>query len=206
MTMPMGAGHTSIIGRGKSGVPPEIAAQVPFPVTLDDRFQNVAPAVGAMNIAGAQRTPLKVTERVEQEQRMVAGAAEVTSLSRSLLFAMGRTDATVHVENDHLRWTAVMNTVDPCPAHVGQGFNVCISRQKLCLKTPPLAGGRSLSFDGLASNKPPHGGITTETVGVVHQFISTKATKHRTDGTVGPCGAIRSSRYGCLEKYSRQPR
>ena len=104
MTMPMGAGHMSIIGRGKSGIPLGIAAQVPFPVTLDDRFQNVAPAVGAMNIAGAQRTPLKVTERVEQEQRMLTGAAEMTIVSRSLLFAMGRTDAAVHVENDHLRW------------------------------------------------------------------------------------------------------
>ena len=107
-----------------------------------------------MNIAGAQLTPLKVTERVEQEQRMVAGGAEVTIVSRSLLFAMGRTDAAVHVENDHHRWTAVMNTVDPCSAHVGQGFNVCISRQKLCLKTPHLAGGRSLSFDGLTTNNP----------------------------------------------------
>ena len=54
-----------------------------------------------------------------------------------------------------------------------------ITRQKLCLKTPHLAGGRSLSFDGLATNNPPHGGITSETVGVVHVFISTKATKHR---------------------------
>jgi len=110
---------------------------------------------------------------------MLAGAAEVTVKSRSLLFAMGRTDAAVHVENDHLRWTAVMNTVDPCPAQVGQGFNVYVSRQKLCLKTPHLAGGRSLSFDGLATNNPPHAGITSETVGVVHVFISTKATKHR---------------------------
>ena len=103
----------------------------------------------------------------------------MTIVSRSLLFFMGRTDAAVHVENDHLRWTAVMNTVDPCPAHVGQGFNVYISRQKPCLKTPHLAGGRSLSFDGLATNNPPHGGITSETVGVVEAFISTKAAKHR---------------------------
>ncbi len=35
------------------------------------------------------------------------------------------------------------------------------------------------SFDGLATNNLPHGGITSETVGVVHVFISTKATKHR---------------------------
>ena len=61
---------------GEGGISPEIAAQVPFPVTLDDRFQNVAPTVGAMNIAGAQGTPLKVTELVEQEQPMVAGAVE----------------------------------------------------------------------------------------------------------------------------------
>ena len=64
------------VRRGKSGVPSEIAAQVQFRVTLDDRFQNVAPAVGAMNIAGVQRTPLKVTELFEQERRMLAGAAE----------------------------------------------------------------------------------------------------------------------------------
>ena len=31
---------------------------------------------------------------------MIAGADEVTIVRRSLLFAMGRTDATVHVEND----------------------------------------------------------------------------------------------------------
>ena len=31
--------------------------------------------IGNVAIAGAQRTPLKVTELVEQEQRMVAGAA-----------------------------------------------------------------------------------------------------------------------------------
>ena len=64
------------VRRGEGGVPSEIATQVPFPVTLDDRFQNVAPTVSAMNIAGAQGTPLKVTELVEQEQPMVAGAVE----------------------------------------------------------------------------------------------------------------------------------
>ena len=57
--------------------------------------------VGNVAIAGAHRTPLKVTELVEQEQRMLAGAAEVTIVSRSLLFFMGRTDAAVQVENDH---------------------------------------------------------------------------------------------------------
>ena len=53
------------------------------------------------------------------------------------------------------------------------------SRQNLCRKTPHLAGERSLAFDGLATNNPPHGGITSETVGVVQVFNSTTATKHR---------------------------
>ena len=110
---------------------------------------------------------------------MVAGAAEVTIVRRSLLFAMGRADAAVHVENDHLRWAAVMNPVDPRPVHVGQDFNVRIGRQKLRLEPSHLAGGRSLSFDGLATNNPPHGRITSETPGVVYVLITTKATKHR---------------------------
>ena len=42
-----------------------------------------------------------------------------------------------------------------------------------------LARGRSLSFDGPATNNPPHGGIKSESVSVVHVFISIKATKHR---------------------------
>ena len=110
---------------------------------------------------------------------MVAGATEVTVVCRSLLFAMGRADAAVHVENDHLRWAAVMNTVNPHPVHVGQSFNVRIARQKLRLETPHLTSRSGLSFDGLASNNPPHGGITSETLGVVHVLITAKASKYR---------------------------
>ena len=39
--------------RGEGGIPSEVAAQVPFPVALNDRFQNVAPAIGAVDVAGA---------------------------------------------------------------------------------------------------------------------------------------------------------
>ena len=56
---------------------------------------------------------------------MLAGTAEVTIVRCSLLFAMGRADAAVHVENDHLLRMAVMNLVDPHPVHVDQGFNGC---------------------------------------------------------------------------------
>ena len=52
---------------GKGGIPSEVAAQVPFPVTRNDGFKNFTPTVGAMNIAGTQGTPLQITELVEQE-------------------------------------------------------------------------------------------------------------------------------------------
>ena len=52
---------------GKGGIPTEVAAQVPFPVTLDDGFENGAPGIGAMNIAGAKGTPLQIAELGEQE-------------------------------------------------------------------------------------------------------------------------------------------
>ena len=72
-----------------------------------------------------------------------------------------------------------MNLVDPRPVHVGQDFNVRVGRQKFRLEAPHLAGGRRLSFDGLAANNPPHGGIAPETAGVVHVFIAAKAPKYR---------------------------
>jgi len=108
---------------------------------------------------------------------MVASAAEVAVVCCSLLFTMGRADAAVHVENDHLRRAMVMNTVDPDPVHLGQSVNTCIGRQKLSLEAPHLAGGRSLSFDSLASNNPAHGGITSKTLGVVYICIATNTAK-----------------------------
>jgi heme A synthase len=49
--------------------------------------------MGAVNVAGTQATPFQIAELVEQEKRMVAGAAEVTVVGRALLFAVGRADA-----------------------------------------------------------------------------------------------------------------
>ena len=41
-----------------------------------------------------------------------------------------------------------------------------------------LAGGSGLSFDGLAANNPAHGGIASQTVGVVHIVIAAKAPEN----------------------------
>ena len=36
-----------------------------------------------------------------------------------------------------------------------------------------------MSFDGLAANNPAHGGITSQTLGIIHVFITANASKQR---------------------------
>ena len=55
----------------------------------------------------------------------------------------------IHVENDHLRQTAIMDTINLHPVHVGQHFSVRIARQQVRLKAYHLAALCGLSVDGL---------------------------------------------------------
>jgi hypothetical protein len=44
-------------------------------VACNDGLEQIVPAIGAVHVAGTQRAALRVAELVEQEQRVVAGAA-----------------------------------------------------------------------------------------------------------------------------------
>ena len=71
------------------------------------------PFLGRPLSGGAKGTAFEIAKVVEQEQRMVADAAEVPLLSRALLLTIGRADGAIHVEHD-LPWQAVvMNPIDP---------------------------------------------------------------------------------------------
>ncbi len=104
---------------------------------------------------------------------------EVAVVGCAFLIAMGWADAWVHVEDDHLRRATVMHTVDPNARKFGQCGKVLVAGQVLRLEASHLAGGSGLSFDGLAADDPPHGGITAKTVGIVDVVISAKASKDR---------------------------
>ena len=82
-------------------------------VAGDHRLQHRAPAFSAMNVAGPQDAALQVAELVEDEERMVAGAAEVPVPGRALLLAIGRALGTVHVEDDAVWRSPHMHAVDP---------------------------------------------------------------------------------------------
>ena len=58
---------------------------LPFLVVFDDRNRNVTLPVGTVHVTGAQAAPLQVAEPVEQEQRVVAGTAEVAVVGRVFL-------------------------------------------------------------------------------------------------------------------------
>ncbi len=72
-------------------------------IALDDRLQNQPPVLGAVDVAGAQQAALQVTELVEAEQRVIAGAAEMAVVSRALLITVSRALGAIHVEEHHQR-------------------------------------------------------------------------------------------------------
>jgi hypothetical protein len=79
---PLGLQKLVEVRQGESGIPSEVPAHVPFPVALNDRFQNIAPAICTVHVTGAQGTPFQIAELVEQEEGVVAGAAEVAVVGR----------------------------------------------------------------------------------------------------------------------------
>src|SRR5262249_25487788 len=69
-------------------------------IARHDRLEHVVPAVGAVDIAGTQRAAFQITELIEHEQRVIAGAGVVAVPDAILLLAVGRAHARVHVEHD----------------------------------------------------------------------------------------------------------
>ncbi len=100
-------------GIGESRVAAKIELLAGASVSGDHRFQHRAPAVGAVDLPRAQGAALDIPELVEQEQRVIAGAAEMAVVRAAFLFAVGWAFARIHVEHDGSRPTAGMRLVDP---------------------------------------------------------------------------------------------
>jgi hypothetical protein len=62
---------------GERGIGAEVESDASLTVAADHRLQHEAPVLSAMNVARPQEAALKITKLVEQEQRVIAGAAEV---------------------------------------------------------------------------------------------------------------------------------
>jgi hypothetical protein len=93
-------------------------------VAGDDRCQNILPAIGAVGIAFAQGTALKIAELIEHKQRVVTLAAKVTVPGRAFLIAVGGAGGAIHVQRDPLRWLRVVHGINPLPGKISQSGKV----------------------------------------------------------------------------------
>ena len=105
---------------GKGRIAPKIEALHAAPVARDHRFQHRPPVIGAMHIARPQGAPLHIAKLVEHEQRVVAGAAEMSVVGAAFLLAVGRALARIHVEHDGLRRSPLVHPVDPLAGQIGE--------------------------------------------------------------------------------------
>ena len=128
---------------------------------------------------------------------MIACAAEVSVVGRSLLLAMGRADAAIHIEDDPLRRATVMHTVDPLPGKIGKRGEVSLGGQNLRLEAAHLTGRGSLFRDSMAADDPPHDRVEAEPVGIVHVVVPAKASENglaelpdKTIATILPTAAV----------------
>ena len=84
----------------------EEAPQSIVPVAGDDWLQDIAPIMGAVDVAGPKGTAFQIAELVKHEQWVVAATAKVAVVGRAFLLPVSRTDGAVHVEHDQLRQIA----------------------------------------------------------------------------------------------------
>src|SRR5262249_56596497 len=88
-------------------------------------------AVGAVHVAGTQGAAFEITELVEHEQRMIAGAGVMPVPDAHLLLAMGWAHARIHVEHNAPWRAAAVHEVDPLAGQVGKSREVRRCREPL---------------------------------------------------------------------------
>jgi hypothetical protein len=95
-----------------------------------------------------------------------------------LLFAMGWTDARIHVEHDASGRAAGMDLVDPMAGEFGERGEVLFGRQPSRLEAPHLARRRRASRGRLAADDPTHRRIMPKPLGVVDILVPRKPPEH----------------------------
>ena len=97
----------------KGRIRPEIDAGDLALVARHDRLESTVPDVGAAQVTGTQCAACEITELVEHEQRVIAGAGVTAVPDAVLLFAVRRAYARIHVKHDASGRAAAVHEVDP---------------------------------------------------------------------------------------------
>src|SRR5271169_6601450 len=105
----------------------------------------------------------------------------------TLLLAVGRAHARIHVENDASRRPAAVHKIDPLAGQVGKSREVLVCREPLRLEAAHLAWRSRAALSRFASDNPAHRRIMTQAIGIVHILVSGEATKYRLPEQPGQC-------------------
>jgi Enoyl-(Acyl carrier protein) reductase len=148
-------------------------------ISRHDGLEHSVPFVGAVNVAGTQSAAFQITELVEHEQRVIAGAGVMAVPDAILLLAMGRAHARIHVEHDATGRSSAVHKVDPLAGQVSKSRKVLGCRKPLRLEAAHLARRSRTILSRFAADHPAHRRIMAQALGVVHVLVSGKATKYR---------------------------
>ena len=97
----------------------------------------------------------------------------------TLLLAVGRALARIHVEHDDPRRSPRVHLVDPPARQVGEGSEVLRPHQPLGLEAAHLAGRGSPTHWRLAADHPAHCRVAAQPVGFVHVLIAGQPPEYR---------------------------
>ena len=175
------------LGIGKGGVSPKIDARDFVLVARYDGLQHRVPAIGAVNVAGAKGTAFQITELVEHEQWVIAGAGVIAVPDAILLRAMGRAHTRIHVEHDATGRPSTVHKIDPFARQVGKSRKVLGCREPLRFKAPHLARRSRTALNRPAADNPAHRRIVPQPLGVIHILVSGETTKYRLSKQPGQC-------------------
>ena len=81
-----------------------------------------------MHITWPQGAPLDIAQLVEEEQRVIAGTAEMAVVGAALLGAIGWALARIDVEHDGPRRSPLVHLADPLAERIGESRKVPVGR------------------------------------------------------------------------------
>jgi len=102
-------------GIGKGRIAPKEMRNIPITVSGNYWFQHRSPVLGAVHIPFTEQGIFDITELIEAEQGMIAGAPEMSVVRCTHLSAVGLADRAVHVQHEFLHWLILVKAINPFP-------------------------------------------------------------------------------------------
>jgi hypothetical protein len=144
-------------------------------VPAHDRGDEVLPAVGTVDVPGAELRGFAIAELVEGEDRVVAAALEVAVVGRLFLLSVDLHLGTVDVDDDPVGLGLPGVGKNPEGVQGLQLLQVLLCREDLGLEPAPRARTCKGALDVLDAGNHPHGRVVGQALGIVHVLVSSDA-------------------------------